>query len=467
MKKTKIVATISDLRCDVEFIQSLYDAGMNVVRLNTAHQSESDTLRIVENVRKVSPKIAILVDTKGPEIRTAGLEEPLNVVKDESIVIGTANGSPLSGKALLTNYQGFVSEMEIGKSILIDDGSLELTVESREGDQLMCRACHDGIIKNKKSINVPGVSFHLPSVTEKDRAYISFAIRHNLDFIAHSFVRNINDVKELQDIIDEHQSQIKIIAKIENQEGVDNIDSILDHVYGIMVARGDLGIEVPYETIPAIQNLLIKKCIAKRKPVIIATQMLHSMISEPRPTRAEVNDIANAVWGKTDALMLSGETAYGNYPLEAVQTMARIAEEVEKSRKDFHETDVAVITTDISAYLSKSAVEASIGLDAKAIIADTTWGRTIRNMAGYRGRKEIIAYCYSERTMRELALTFGATPEFLPNSGSRHDFIRTALSSLLETGKIVREDRIVVIGGNFGAHHGASYIEISTVDNLL
>jgi len=467
MKKTKIVATISDLRCDVDFIKSLYDAGMNVVRLNTAHQSENDTLRIVENVRAVSKKIAILIDTKGPEIRTAGIEEALSLVKDEEVLIGNTKNNNDKRKFFQTSYKGFVGEMLPGKSILIDDGSLELKVLSSEGDHLVCKACHDGVIKNKKSINVPGVSFSLPSVTEKDRAYINFAINNNLDFIAHSFVRNKKDVLELQQIIDQSKSQIKIIAKIENQEGVDNIDEILEHVYGIMVARGDLGIEVPFETIPAIQNMLIKKCIAKRKPVIIATQMLHSMISEPRPTRAEVNDIANAVWGKTDALMLSGETAYGQYPLEAVTTMARIAEEVEKSRKDFHETDVAVITTDISAYLSKSAVEASIGLDTKAIIADTTWGRTIRNMAGYRGRKEIVAYCYSERTMRELALSFGVTPEFLATSGSKHDFIRTALNSLLNEGKVTPEDRIVVIGGNFGAHHGASYIEISTVDTLL
>jgi len=467
MKKTKIVATISDLRCDVDFIQSLYDAGMNVVRLNTAHQSESDTLRIIENVRTVSDKIAILIDTKGPEIRTKDIIEPLIVKKDEEVIISAEAVAGDKRKFFSTNYEGFVKDMLPGKSILIDDGSLELETISREGDVLVCKACHDGIIKNKKSINVPGVSFTLPSVTEKDKAYISFAIRNKLDFIAHSFVRNKKDVMELQELIDEHNSQIKIIAKIENQEGVDHIDEILDHVYGIMVARGDLGIEVPFEKIPAIQNLLIKKCMARRKPVIIATQMLHSMINEPRPTRAEVNDIANAVWGKTDALMLSGETAYGSYPLESVKTMARIAEEVELSRKDIHETDMAIITTDISAYLSKSAVEASVSLDTKAIIADTTWGRTIRNMAGYRGRKEIIAYCYSERTMRELALSFGVTPEYLPTSGSKHDFIRTALNSLLEKGKVVPGDRIVVIGGNFGAHHGASYIEISTVDNLL
>lgn len=467
MKKTKIVATISDLRCDVDFIRGLYEAGMNVVRLNTAHQSENDTLKIIENVRKVSNKIAILIDTKGPEIRTKDIDEPLILLKDELVHVCPGTAATDGIKSFCTSYNGFVDEMEIGKSILIDDGSLELEAVSRENGYLVCKALHDGIIKNKKSINVPGVSFRLPSVTDKDRSYISFAINNDLDFIAHSFVRNKNDVRELQQIIDEHKSPIKIIAKIENQEGVDHIDEILDEVYGIMVARGDLGIEVPFEKIPAIQNMLIKKCIARRKPVIIATQMLHTMINEPRPTRAEVNDIANAVWGKTDALMLSGETAYGNYPLESVRTMARIAEEVEKSRKDIHETDVAVITTEISAYISKSAVEASVGLDAKAIIADTTWGRTIRNMAGYRGRKEIIAYCYSERTMRELALSFGVTPEFLPTSGSKHDFIHTALNTLLGSGKVKPEDRIIVVGGNFGAHFGASYIEISTVDNLL
>ncbi len=466
MKKTKIVATISDLNCEVDFIRSLFEAGMNVVRLNTAHQSPEETLTIVKNVRAVSNKIALLLDTKGPEIRTTDIKQPIAVEKHQEVRIYNADSKKEGDSAFNVSYNHFIEEMDVGKIILVDDGYLELHVTKKYKDYLVCKASHQGVIKNKKSINVPESAFNLPSLSEKDRLYVQFAIEHDIDFIAHSFVRNKRDLMDIQEIIDANNSNVKIIAKIENQQGVDNIDEILDIAYGIMVARGDLAIEIPFERIPSVQNFLIKKGISRRKPVIIATQMLHSMIKEPRPTRAEVNDIANAVWGKTDALMLSGETAFGDFPLESVHTMAKIAYEIESSRKDFHETDLAVVSTDISAFLSKSAVEASISLDAKAIICDTTWGRTIRNMAGYRGRKEIIAYCYSERTMRELTLSFGVLPEYYADSDSKHDFVKPALKKLLQKEKILPGDRVVVVGGNFGAHHGASYMEISSVKNL-
>ena len=233
---------------------------------------------------------------------------------------------------------------------------------------------NDGRIEGRKSVNVPKVNFQLPSLSEKDKGYVRFSIEQDVDFIAHSFVRNKEDVLAIQAMLDERKSPIKIIAKIENQEGVDHIDEILDHVYGVMVARGDLAIEIPYERIPGIQKMLINKCISRRKPVIIATQMLHSMIRNPRPTRAEVSDIANAIYGKTDAIMLSGETASGQYPLEAVTTMATVAAEVEKSRSDIHDTPTVVLTNERSAFLTKTAVEASLKLNARAIIADTSSG---------------------------------------------------------------------------------------------
>lgn len=315
-------------------------------------------------------------------------------------------------------------------------------------------------------MNVPATNFSLPALSQKDKDYIGFAIEEDIDFIAHSFVRNKEDVHEIQQLLDEKQSKVKIIAKIENKEGVDSIDEILKCVYGVMVARGDLAIEIPYEKIPGIQKMLVNKCIDARKPVIIATQMLHSMIDNPRPTRAEVSDVANAIYSKTDAIMLSGETAFGNYPVEAVETMKRIAHEVEKSRGDIHKTPLFIASTHTSAFLTKSAVEASVELDAKAIVADTTTGRTIRNMAGYRGRKVIFAQCYTRRVVRELALTFGVYPHYLSPSATK-GFIKESLSDLLEKGCMSTEDRVVVVGGNFGKTHGASFIEISSVENLL
>lgn len=467
MKKTKIVATISDKNCSYEFLKKLHHAGMDVVRLNTAHQSFEDTQKVIDIVRKVSDKIAILVDTKGPEIRTTKADEAIEVKTGDKIIIKGEPDKNTNKECVYVNYQGFVEDVPKGSHILIDDGFLELLVTDKTQDSLICQAKNDGQILGRKSVNVPQVTFRLPSLSQKDKDYVKFCIQQDVEFIAHSFVRNKEDVKAIQDLLDEHNSKIKIIAKIENQEGVDNIDEILDNVYGIMVARGDLAIEIPYEKIPGTQKMLVGKCIARRKPVIIATQMLHSMIDNPRPTRAEVSDIANAIFSKTDAIMLSGETAYGKYPLEAVETMARVAREVEKSRSDIHDVPMVVLSNQRSAYLTKTAVEASITLNAKAIIADTETGRSIRNMAGYRGRKPIYAHCYDKRVVRELALSFGVFAEYMEETKNSYEFVHKALSSHLEHGRLKKEDLIVAIAGNYGSNFGASFIEISPVEKLL
>lgn len=465
-KKTKIVATVSDRHCEVDFIKELYDAGMNVVRLNTAHQTQGDTLKVINNVRQVSDKIAFLLDTKGPEIRTAKTDFVYEVKKGDTVKVMGDSSKVTNEECVYLSHDNFVNEVEIGNQILVDDGELELIIKEKHGDYLTCEATNNGVIKGKKSVNVPKISFSLPALTQKDRDYIEFAIEHDLDFVAHSFVRNKQDVLEVQEILDKKNSKVKIIAKIENQEGVDNIDEIIENVYGVMVARGDLAIEVPYEKIPGVQKKIINKCIEARKPVIVATQMLHSMINNPRPTRAEVTDIANAIYSKTDAVMLSGETAYGDYPVEAVTTMATICKEVEKSRGDYHKTPITVLSSKTSAYLAKSAVEASIKLDASAIIADTSSGRTARNLSGFRGRKPVYCQCYDERVMRELALSFGISPNYMESSAS-NEFIVPSLKQLLDSEDIDHESRLVIIGGNFGEHLGASFIEISSVDNLI
>ena len=311
-KFTKIVATISDKRCDVDFIRQLYEEGMNVVRMNSAHLNREGFLKIINNVRSVSNRIALLIDTKGPEVRTTVAENDAIELRTGETVKITGNAELVSTReCLAVSYPNFVRDLNVGDDILIDDGEIDLNVVSKEGEYLMCVVQNDGMLGSRKSVNVPGVRINLPSLTEKDRQNILFAIEQKLDFIAHSFVRSKQDLLDIQEILDEHKSPIKIISKIENQEGVDNIDEIIQHCYGVMVARGDLGIEVPQERIPGIQRKLIRKCVKAHKPVIVATQMLHSMIENPRPTRAEVNDVANAIYYRTDALMLSGETAYG------------------------------------------------------------------------------------------------------------------------------------------------------------
>jgi len=466
-KKTKIVATISDRHCDVPFITRLYRAGMDVVRLNTAYQSLEGSLRVIENIRKVSAKIAILVDTKGPEIRTGKIDRAIPVSSGETIMIKGDPAATGSRDCVFVNYRGFVNDVPVHSHILIDDGLLDFYVKERKGDALICQAMNDGSIEAQKSVNVPNVRFNLPSLNEKDREYIAFSIEQDIDFIAHSFVRNKEDVLAVQAILDKRRSPIKIIAKIENREGVDHIDEILDHAYGVMVARGDLAIEIPYEKIPGIQKMIIEKCISRRKPVIIATQMLHSMIANPRPTRAEVSDIASAIYGKTDAVMLSGETANGRYPVEAVVTMAKVAAEVEKSQNDVHNIPTVVLTNERSAFLTKTAVEAAIHLKARAIIADTSSGHSIRNMAGFRGRTPIFAHCYEQHIVRQLALSFGVHPQYLTRTLDSHDFVNKALQSHLDEGTLKSKDLVIIIAGNYGDSYGASFIEISPVELLI
>ena len=284
-KFTKIVATISDKRCDVDFIRQLYEEGMNVVRMNSAHLDRDGFMKIINNVRAVSRRIPLLIDTKGPEVRTTAVKNDRIELKSGTLIKVKGDISHIStDECIGVSYPHFVRDLRVGDAILIDDGEIDLKVVSKDEEYLTCVAQNDGILGSRKSVNVPGVRINLPSLTEKDRQNILFAIEQDLDFIAHSFVRSKQDLIDIQEILDEHNSSIKIISKIENQEGVDNIDEIIQHCYGVMVARGDLGIEVPQERIPGIQRQLIRKCVKAHKPVIVATQMLHSMIENPRPT---------------------------------------------------------------------------------------------------------------------------------------------------------------------------------------
>ncbi len=466
-KLTKIVATISDKNCDVDFLQSLYNAGMNVVRLNTAHQNYNGTLKIINNVRKVSDKIALLLDTKGPEIRTTQVDADIAVKTGDKIYIKGDPDKITSSDLIYVSYINFVKNVPVGYKILIDDGEVELLVKEKVEDKLLCEVQNDGVIKGRKSVNIPSVSINLPSLNEKDKGYINFAVENNIDFIAHSFVRRKEDILAIKEILDKKKSNIKIIAKIENQEGVDNIDEIIDHSSGIMIARGDLAIEIPREKIPVVQKMIINKCIEKRKQVITATQMLYTMITNPRPTRAEVSDIATAIYDGSDAIMLSGETAYGKYPLESVQTMAKIAVEIEKNNIPFKETQTKIFSTEVSAYLAKSAIKASIRLSSEAVVADTLSGRTIRNLAGFRGSKPIYALCYNKKTMRELALSYGVYAYYMEPRNTADDFLQHALAKLTNNKCLTNDSLIVVLAGNFGRSQGATFIEISNVKHLI
>lgn len=466
MKKgTKIIATISDRKCDVEFLTELFEEGMNVVRLNTAHQSRSDAQKVIDNVRKVSDKIALLIDTKGPEIRTVGIEKDLLLAKGDQIKIVDAKSALKGEDTFSVSYEFFIQDIEVGNRILIDDGDLELLVIEKTSECLIVEAQNEGNLKNRKSVNIPGVSINLPSLSQKDRDFIQFAIDQDIDFIAHSFVRKKEDVLDIQEILDARESKIKIIAKIENQEGVDNIDEILEYVYGVMVARGDLAIEIPAAKIPVIQRRIIRKCIDAKKSVIIATQMLHSMIENPRPTRAEVSDIANAIYNKTDAIMLSGETAYGDYPVEAVRVMTEVAKEVEKELVP-DKLDREPRHKEVTSVLARSAVNASQFLPIKAIVIDTLTGRTGRYISSYRGNVPVYALCYSKRVMRELALSYGVEAHYKELLDSRDEFVKDAILTLMGKGYFTVDDSVIILGGSFGPSKGANFMEISNVYQL-
>lgn len=471
LKHTKIVATISDQRCEVEFIDSLYKAGMNVVRLNTAHMVEEGLSRVVNNTRAVSDRIGILMDTKGPEVRTTVNvdKEPIPFRTGEKVKLAGDPGKETSHDCIYVSYKNFASDLVVGSDVLIDDGDLELKVIEKQPDYLQCEVGNDATLGNRKSVNVPGVRINLPSLTEKDRKNILWAIDNQLDFIAHSFVRNKQDVLDIQRILDEHNSPIKIIAKIENQEGVDNIEEILEVAYGVMIARGDLGIEVPAEKIPGIQRTLIRKCVEMKKPVIVATQMLHSMITNPRPTRAEVTDIANAIYYRTDALMLSGETAYGKYPLEAVQTMTKVAREAERTKLPANDIRVPIEGNDldVTSFLAKQAVKSSSKLHVKAIITDSHTGRTARYLAAFRGTSTVFAICYNQRVMRMLSLSYGVWAVYQPWNDSRRGYFHDALSELIKSGRITRNDMVAYLSGSFGEGGGTTFLEINNVGKVL
>jgi pyruvate kinase len=465
-KRTKIVATISDKNCETGFLRQLYEAGMDIVRINSAHLNIEGAQNIINNVREVSDKIAIMIDTKGPEIRTTVCDAPIAVKKGTSFNI---TGDPLkksSANNLYVSLKSFADDVPPGSKVMIDDGEIEMRVQRKVGKALICKALNDGVIGSRKSVNIPGAKICLPSLTDKDRTFIEMAAHNDVEFIAHSFVRSRQDVLDVQAEIDKYKSEIKIIAKIENQEGVENISDIIEVVYGIMIARGDLAIEIPYEKIPSLQRMIISRCIYCRKPVIVATQMLHSMITNPRPTRAEVSDIASAIYSQTDAIMLSGETANGKYPVEAVKTMTRVAMEVENNKEKFLETPYLNVTGEISAYLAKVAVKTSLRISAKGIIADTIGGRTIRDMASFRGFKPILAQCYSARTMRELGLSYGVYTSFQEKRKSVDEFIHIALKNLTKAHGLKANDIIVVLAGNFSGGSGFSFIEVGTVQYL-
>ncbi len=454
MRKTKMICTIGPASEDVAVLRKVIEAGMNASRHNFSHGDHAEHGGRIENVKKLSKElnkeIAIILDTKGPEIRTGKFEPnkvELQMGSDFTIYVGEEVIGDTT-KCSVT-YDGLANDVKAGDTILIDDGLVGLTVKSVEGNKVHCVVNNTGLVGTHKGVNVPGVSIKLPALTEKDADDLKFGCKVGVTAIAASFIRKVDDVKAIRKLLDENGGKdILIISKIENQEGVDNIDSILEASDGIMVARGDLGVEIPMEKLPAVQKMIIKKCNEAGKPVVTATQMLDSMIRNPRPTRAEVSDVANAIYDGTDAIMLSGESANGTYPVEAVATMSKIAEEAEKGLK--YETAVSAAknhTPAISGVISRAACNAANELDATAIISSTQSGATAKRLSNCRPECPIIAVTPSQTVAKQLAFSWGVYPIVADRMESTDEMMEKSVAIAEEHNYIKKGDTVVVAAG--------------------
>ncbi len=454
MRKTKIVCTIGPASESPEMIRKLIMAGMNVARLNFSHGDHEEQgariTRIKEARRELNKNVAILLDTKGPEIRTGNLKESaVELVEGESIILTTED--ILGDKHKISvMYDGLPDDVKPGSIVLIDDGLIELKVEEVVGQEVHCRILNGGTLKSKKGVNLPGVKISLPGITPKDADDIVFGISQGIDFIAASFVRKATDVLEIRELLEQHGGEhIQIISKIENQEGVDNIDEILEVSDGIMVARGDLGVEIPPEEVPLVQKRIIEKCNQRGKPVITATQMLDSMQRNPRPTRAEASDVANAIFDGTDAIMLSGETAAGKYPVEAVQMMARIAERAEESLnyRDLYKKQSNAQQMTVTEAISQAVATSALDLNVRAIITSTQSGYTARMVSKYRPKSPIIAVSTDERVMRQLALVWGVHAICGKEVDNTDDMFSLAVNAAMNAGFVQLGDLVVITAG--------------------
>lgn len=456
-KNTKIVCTIGPASESVDTLVQLIESGMNVARLNFSHGDHDEHLARINNIREASEKtgrrVAILLDTKGPEIRTNNMKDhkPVTLVKGSEVRVSMTEVEGDETKFSIT-YTELINDVEKGSHILIDDGLVDLLVTDIDtaNNEIVTEVQNTGVIKDKKGVNVPGVSVQLPGITEKDANDIRFGLENDIDYIAASFVRKPGDVLEIREILEETGNEsVQIIPKIENQEGVDNLDDILSVSDGLMVARGDLGVEIPAEQVPVVQKEMIRKCNLAGKPVITATQMLDSMQSNPRPTRAEASDVANAIFDGTDAIMLSGETAAGDYPVEAVQTMNRIAL-VTEGREEA-KTDISSLKPstegDMAEAISQSVAYTARSLSVSTIVAATESGHTAKMISKYRPSAKIIALTFSESQARKLVLAWGVEPFVVEKPASTDEMMSLAGTVAKESGYAHDGDTIIISAG--------------------
>ena len=474
IRKTKIICTMGPNLFEKGLIADLMKAGMNVARFNFSHGDHESHRRNHAEVCRIRDElglpVATLLDTKGPEVRVKSFREGKVTLQPGQLFTLTADDVEGDETRVSITYKNLPQDVKAGCAILIDDGLIGMVVEKIEGSNILCRVSNGGVVSNNKGVNIPGVHLNMPFISEKDRSDIIFAAREGFDYIAASFTRSADDILQMRQILKENDGAgINIIAKIENMEGVENIDEILRVVDGVMVARGDLGVEIPLEDVPALQKELIQRCLALGKPVITATQMLDSMIKNPRPTRAEATDVANAIYDGTSAIMLSGETAVGAYPVEAVKTMVRIALAAEADIKNIRGfTRTHVVSTDVTNAISHATVTSAQDLNASAIITVTLSGSTPRSISRYRPRSVIVGCTSVPRVWRQMALSWGTVPLMIQKESSTDDLFEHAVDAAVAAG-IVRNGELVVLtaGVPLGISGTTNLMKVHVVGHLL
>ena len=447
MRKTKILCTIGPVSESYDMLSKMVDAGMNAVRLNMSHgnhQSHSQVIKSVKTLnKKIKYPIPILLDTQGPEIRTGNLDRDLELKNGDVITVSVRAGN-VEESSIHINYEDLIDTVSVDDIITVDNGLINLQVLNKQQQQMRCKVIDGGLLKSKRHVNLPGIRVNLPAITAKDREDILFGIEQEVDFIALSFVRQADDVKKLKELMADKQHKIKIIAKIEDQEGVKNIDEILEEVDGIMVARGDLGVEIQVEELPNVQRTIVKKCHQKGKRCIVATHLLESMIENPIPTRAEVTDVANAIYEEVDGIMLSGETTIGKYPIKCIEYLDKIARTSEKEeglRFCRH-----LIKSNDKQHLAFSAVELATSLQAAGIVVITRRGVMAGYVANCRPFKTpIYAFTNDSRTRRILSLTQNAVPNMMTFSNDPEKTLGNAFATLKEKEGFVGGEKVVVI----------------------
>ncbi|KLV11207.1 MULTISPECIES: pyruvate kinase PykF [Photobacterium] len=454
MKKTKIVCTIGPKTESKEMLTKLANAGMNVMRLNFSHGDFAEHGQRIQNLRDVmaetGKQLAILLDTKGPEIRTTKLEngQDVSLVAGQEFTFTTDTSVVGNHERVAVTYPGFAKDLNKGNTVLVDDGLIEMEVLETTDTEVKCKVLNNGDLGENKGVNLPGVSVKLPALAEKDKADLKFGCEQGVDFVAASFIRKAEDVKEIRELLNANGGEkIQIISKIENQEGVDNFDAILEASDGIMVARGDLGVEIPVEEVIFAQKMMIEKCNRARKVVITATQMLDSMIKNPRPTRAEAGDVANAIMDGTDAVMLSGESAKGKYPIEAVTIMAQICERTDGALKAELGSRLDSSRLRITEAVCKGAVDTSEKLGAPLIVVATEAGKSARSVRKYFPTANILAVTTNPKTAAQLTLTKGVTPVIIDEIESTDAFYARGKELALETGLGAKGDIVVMVSG--------------------